>query len=122
MIHWIIRHYLNLTTWGRASGWLWRRARRRFLKDTDPLCACCGYAKKIEVHHIIPRHIRPDLTLVHSNLIVLCRDCHFHIGHLNSFKHYNSTIKDVAFYVLSRSDRRPDVAPSVAKFLPNKMR
>ena len=34
-----------------------------------------------DVHHIVPFHQRPDLELVEDNLITLCREHHFRIGH-----------------------------------------
>ena len=44
-------------------------------------CEWCGSAKDLNVHHIIPQHIRPDLSHDKANMIVLCRPCHFTIGH-----------------------------------------
>jgi hypothetical protein len=44
-------------------------------------CEWCGSAKDLNVHHIIPQHIAPELAHDKSNMIVLCRPCHFTLGH-----------------------------------------
>jgi hypothetical protein len=98
------RHYLNLTAPDEASlNWSWQRCRRAFLKKVGKVCVCCTSKKKIEVHHMLPRHIRPDLAVDQTNLIALCKDCHFHIGHLNSYHTYNDNIELVAWYVRDNS-------------------
>ena len=87
------RHYLNLTAKDGASlNWGWQRCKREFFKIVPKECTCCGGKKKIHVHHIKPRHLFPGLTLVLSNLIALCADCHLRIGHLGSYFQYNETI------------------------------
>lgn len=98
------RLYLNLTAPDGASlNWSWQRCRRAFLQKVGRVCVCCGSIKKIQVHHILPRHIRPDLAVNMTNLIALCRDCHFHIGHLNSYFTYNAEAVKVCFYVRRNS-------------------
>jgi hypothetical protein len=95
----LYRHYLNLRAPDRASlNWSWQKCRREFLKVTARYCICCQAVKKIEVHHILPRHVRPDLTLDHRNLIALCKACHLRLGHLGSYHAYNKNIRDVAWY------------------------
>jgi len=48
-------------------------------------CAWCGTTNKIEVHHVCPQHIRPDLAHDTNNMVCLCRvggkGCHYYIGH-----------------------------------------
>jgi len=101
------RHYLNLTAPDNASlNWSWQKCRKVFLKKNGKICACCGYTKKIEVHHMLPRHIRPDLTLIHKNLIALCDDCHFHVGHLNSYHFYNKNVDLVCSLVAENSIKK----------------
>ncbi len=109
MLGWqtIKRHYLNLTAKDGASfNWKWQRTRREFLRKVGKKCACCGGTKKIEVHHMKPRHLFPELALVENNLIALCgkgKGCHFHIGHLNSYYNYNEEIFKVAMYTMKHS-------------------
>ena len=100
------RHYLNLRAPDGASlNWSWQWCRRVFLKKVGKVCVCCGSTKHIQVHHILPRHIRPDLVVDMTNLIALCKDCHFHIGHLNSYFTYNSMVYEACFYVREISVR-----------------
>jgi len=48
-------------------------------------CAWCGGTNDIEVHHIVPQHVRPDLARDTNNMVCLCRKngkgCHYYIGH-----------------------------------------
>lgn len=98
------RLYLNLRAPDYASlNWSWQRCRRAFLKRVGKICVCCSSKKKIEVHHILPRHIRPDLTVDFTNLIALCKACHLHIGHLNSYFTYNAEVVKVCWYVRENS-------------------
>jgi hypothetical protein len=51
--------------------------------------------KKLEVHHIKPFHLHPELELEPKNLITLCENksdgvnCHLLFGHLGSFRSFN---------------------------------
>ena len=69
----------------------WEEVRNRFVK-LNPLCAVCC-EKKIEVHHIIPFFIQPELELDQDNFLSLCRTHHFLFGHLLSWKSYNPDVK-----------------------------
>ena len=98
------RLYLNLKAPDGASfNGSWQRCRRAFLKQVGKKCVCCNSKKKIEVHHILPRHIRPDLALDVRNLIALCgggnAGCHLRLGHLGSYFNYNETIAKVSWFV-----------------------
>jgi hypothetical protein len=73
----------------------WRRLRNDVVKQAK-CCMACGYKKELEAHHILPRHIKPELALTWNNLVVLCRDCHFHLGHWCNFKNYNPEIVKLA--------------------------
>lgn len=57
----------------------WRAVRYIALKAAKGACQCCGArgAKFTPLHvdHIKPRSKFPELSLVASNLQVLCRDC-----------------------------------------------
>ena len=58
----------------------WQAVRNDFVKR-HPFCAACGSNKALNVHHIEPFHLRPELELDEWNLITLCRRHHFEIGH-----------------------------------------
>lgn len=62
----------------RSSGW--RQVRDRFV-EKNPVCVACGSSVALNVHHVRPVSKFPKLELVESNLITLCRDHHFHLGH-----------------------------------------
>lgn len=55
------------------------KANRRRAKERDNYtCQICGLADKevLEVDHIIPKFIRPDLKSELSNMLTLCANCH----------------------------------------------
>ena len=66
----------------------WPTLRKHFL-EAHPYCAYCGAKDRLQVHHIKPFHIDPNLELDTNNLIVLCEtpgtDHHLEIGHLGNF-------------------------------------
>lgn len=73
-------------------------------------CAACGSDKELQVHHILPFHLRPDLELKLENLITLCMgdtNCHLDIGHGGSFTSYNPNVVSDArrFKTSSKSER-----------------
>lgn len=51
------------------------RLRYRVLRDYDGKCALCGSRDAVEVDHIIPYSLRPDLALELDNLQPLCWAC-----------------------------------------------
>lgn len=57
----------------------WRRLRMLVITKRGARCECCGATPndgiRINVDHIKPRKLFPDLALVESNLQVLCDDC-----------------------------------------------
>lgn len=66
--------------------------RKRF-----PRCGFCNvkptfWGRKNDVHHIEPVHVKPGRACDESNLITLCRSCHFLIGHFGNWKHWNGSI------------------------------
>lgn len=75
----------------------WPKVRADHLKQS-PTCTVCGGRSKIEVHHIRPFHIHPELELDPANLITLCEDngdgvnCHLFFGHLGNFKSFNADV------------------------------
>lgn len=83
---------------GEKRSPLWRQVRRDHL-DLNPVCEVCGGDRKLEVHHIEPFHIRPDLELNPVNLITLCESgkgglvCHLAVGHLGNYRSWNRNVK-----------------------------
>ena len=55
-------------------------------------CAWCHRAVNLNRHHVVPQAANPALRDVKENLIVLCRDCHFVLGHRCNWKQYNPDV------------------------------
>lgn len=58
------------------SSYAWKKKRREITALYNGKCALCGSADNIQVHHIIPIAILPELKLENDNLILLCSNCH----------------------------------------------
>jgi hypothetical protein len=75
----------------------WPATRKAHLAD-HPQCEVCGGTKSLEVHHILPFHLHPELELDDKNLITLCEsdengvNCHLFFGHLGDFHSYNCSV------------------------------
>lgn len=73
----------------------WSKVRKEFLsKPENKTCNCCNSRNKLEVHHIIPFGVSPELELDLKNIISLCKYCHLIIGHFGNFKLYNPCVLD----------------------------
>ena len=72
----------------------WGKVRETHL-ESNPNCAVCEGDKELNVHHIRPFHLHPELELEPTNLITLCEstkhgiNCHLLIGHLGNFRNIN---------------------------------
>jgi len=100
----IIDNIQGKKPWLKKRNKLWYKVRKIFLKD-NCTCAVCGGNKKIEVHHIKPFYLFPELELDINNLITLCENkkygvnCHLLFGHLGDYKKYNiNVINDVKIW------------------------
>jgi len=101
---------------GLARSSEWSRVQKEHLQR-EPACAACGYkGRKVQVHHIKPFHLHPQLELDPRNLITLCaargREHHLLIGHLDEWASYNENVRaDVKrFYHKSSAKIRADLA------------
>jgi len=61
------------------SSYEWRKVRMQALKKYGARCMCCGATPAagaiMNVDHIKPRKLFPDLALDINNLQILCHDC-----------------------------------------------
>ena len=79
----------------------WDHVRKAYLKD-HPICVICGTAKDLQVHHIKPFHLYPELELDPNNLFTLCTskywgfNCHLIAGHDGNFKWENVHVAEDA--------------------------
>jgi 5-methylcytosine-specific restriction endonuclease McrA len=68
----------------------------------EPACRACGGEKKLQVHHVEPYHLHPELATDPQNLITLCerlgRRCHFLIGHGGDWKARNPNVVSTASF------------------------
>ena len=76
----------------------WEEFERKYWEKhpQEKYCHICGSTKKVELHHICPRHICPDKIFDESNLIPLCRKDHFTWGHLENYEWWNEHIREDA--------------------------
>jgi len=101
----------RLITQNPKEWFKWYKLQRAFVKE-HPYCEMCGWDKKLNVHHIKPRHLFPELSLEWFNLITLCRECHFRFGHFLNWGDYNKNIVEMVnarhywnSYMIGREDQ-----------------
>lgn len=89
----------------------WPRVRALHL-EREPACAACGSKEDLNVHHILPFHLHPELEAddgtngLDGNLITLCRRCHLFLGHCDSWQHgWNENAREDATLLRSRIER-----------------
>lgn len=78
----------TIDPFGNERSGKWPTIRNRFVEN-NPVCEACGSRMNLNVHHVVPFHVAPELELETSNLITLCAgcevsdgyNCHFRIGH-----------------------------------------
>jgi len=90
---------------GRSSQW--SRVRKENIKDYCEMCERKGgLLRSLELHHVQPFHLKPELELDPTNFITACRHCHLYFAHLGSFKSFNIDIKkDAVSWQLRRKNR-----------------
>jgi HNH endonuclease len=100
---------------GHARSPEWSRVAKEHLQR-QPHCAACGYkGSKLQVHHIKPFHLHPQLELDPHNLITLCetrgREHHLLLGHLGEWESYNEHIREDVkhFYHKTAAQIRADL-------------
>lgn len=69
----------------------WPRARAEHLKR-QPACAVCGTTSGVEVHHVRPLHLFPELELDPQNMRSLCREDHWTFGHGRDWSAWNAKV------------------------------
>lgn len=115
--------------WGKQGEWVlydmnqpkpltlrsshWAKVRQEHLK-TQGSCQVCGSTDNLNVHHIQPVHLKPELELEPTNLITLCEgghpyhfNCHFMFGHLASWYSYNESVIDDSHHWKEKITKRP---------------
>ena len=99
VVHGLVREHIGkpLTRSGE-----WPTVRKHYL-EKYPSCASCGGKSLVNVHHIIPFHIKPELELDPDNFVTLCirNLCHIEVGHGDDYKAYNPNVKNDAQNIFS---------------------
>ena len=73
----------------------WSEVRKKHLSENGK-CYGCESVKDLEVHHLKPFHLFPELELDPSNLVTVCKHCHLVTAHLKDYKLYNvDCLKDL---------------------------
>jgi len=91
----------------------WKKLRDAHLKK-EYWCKYCGNLSNLEVHHVKPFHLYPQLELDPSNLITLCESftcskgtlsnqCHLIQGHLGKWININPNIRKIAKISMPKS-------------------
>jgi 5-methylcytosine-specific restriction protein A len=96
--------------WGTPRSGGWRAVRTRHL-EANPFCLACGARKFLNVHHVHPFHLFPELELEPANLVTLCEtpshNCHFFLGHLLDWRSYNVKVREYAKDICEMIKGRP---------------
>lgn len=58
-------------------------------------CSWCHRTKNLNRHHVMQQKYYPELRDDPTNIIVLCRDCHFVLGHRCDWKTYNPDVVEI---------------------------
>jgi len=69
----------------------WEYIRNQYVMR-NPTCKACNTIFNIEVHHIKPFHLYPELELDTTNFISLCRNHHFKVGHFSNWLTFNPNV------------------------------
>lgn len=77
-------HPLSLA--GRAP--TWTALRRKYLA-ANPVCIITGSKVDLDVHHVRPVSLFPELELVWDNLATVRRDVHLLVGHCGNWSLWN---------------------------------
>jgi hypothetical protein len=98
----------------------WAGVRKEHLKN-NPKCAICEGTQQLNVHHIKPFHLYPELELVPKNLITLCENasygiiCHLLVGHLGNYKNINpNSVKDAKIWNTKLKEKHFNIALSLS--------
>lgn len=86
----------------------------------EPACMACGHrGRGLQVHHIKPFHLHPNLELDPNNLITLCeikgREHHLLLGHLDDWESYNPNVRADVKHFHKKSDSQIRADPTWQK-------
>ncbi len=118
---WSWQWHQNDQKFGAPRSGHWPVVRAQHL-EREPECAACGSAEAgLEVHHLRPFHLHPELELddgtngFDGNLITFCKRCHLLIGHGATYQGFNEDARKDATLIRSRVERSKRRAKEDAK-------
>lgn len=88
----------------RSGGW--GKVEKEKL-NLNPACEACGTTELVEVHHIYPFHLYPELELALKNLLSLCRPHHLIFGHYGDWSAFNPDVVKMVRDYFKRLQKRP---------------
>lgn len=54
-------------------------SKKKVRKRDDGKCKLCSSESRIEVHHIVPVEVAPELAFKIWNMVLLCNSCHYSV-------------------------------------------
>jgi len=78
-----------------SRSWAAHKAMQQF-RFANRYCAWCGRSKRLDVHHIYPVSVAPEMAADLDNMIMLCRkpQCHLQVGHNGDYaRRYVSNVE-----------------------------
>lgn len=108
ILQWLKDWWRGIPLGGMARSKNWREVRAANIKKFCEVCGKKGaLLKPLELHHVLPFHIAPELELLSENLFTACRDCHFKFCHLTDFKSWNEHVREDAAAFQVKVQNRP---------------
>lgn len=97
-----------LSVAGRAPGWT--ALRRRYLA-ANPVCIITGSYVDLDVHHVKPVSLFPELELAWDNLATVRRDVHLLVGHCGNWSLWNEDFHECAAWLAKAWRQSREVQP-----------
>ena len=94
----------------------WPTIRKQHIKK-HPFCIACNSTKNLEVHHVKPYQLYPELELDPSNLVTLCKTHHLVFGHLTDYHSWNEAVVEDSNWYLQKVKNKPKVPAEKPKEL-----
>jgi hypothetical protein len=106
-----LRNIFDPASLGAARSPQWSGVEKAYRK-LHPTCEVCGtkgtLTNPLNVHHIAPFHLHPELELSVDNLWTMCRQHHFFFGHFDDWSSFNTTVKADSALWISRIENRTE--------------
>ena len=90
-----VRNPAHVTRNARRA-WATAKVMKKYRKE-HPRCAWCGRNRRVQIHHIVPVSVIPNMADDYDNLITLCaKRCHITLGHSGNYgRRYVRNVKKI---------------------------